>query len=87
MATKTIDDKGRLTLGRAYAGKLVEVDEQEGTVVLTICRAVPEHEAWLWENKIALGMVRRGLQEARTGEFGDGPDLAEAFDFADSLPD
>jgi len=87
MATKTIDDKGRLTLGRAYAGKLVEVDEQGGTLVLTVCRAVPEREAWLWENETALGMVRRGLQQAHEGDLSDGPDLAEAFGFADSLPD
>ena len=86
---KTIDAKGRLTLGQAFAGKLVEVAfEDEGdAIVLHVRRVVPEREAWLWENAAASVAVERGLQQARDGELGDGPDLSTAFAFADTLAD
>ena len=47
---------------------------------------MPDREAWLWENETAKSMVDRGLQQARSGELCDGPDLATAFGFVDSLP-
>ena len=84
-ALKTIDEKGRLTLGRAYAGKLVEVKSEEDAIVLRFRRVVPEREAWLWENGAAKASVDRGLEQARRGELSDGPDLGAAFAFADTL--
>ncbi|MBJ7608183.1 MAG: hypothetical protein JF887_01970 [Candidatus Dormibacteraeota bacterium] len=84
---KTIDDKGRLTLGREFAGRMVQVEAAEDMVVLRFYRAVPEREAWLWSNELAKGMVDRGLQQARNRELSDGPDLEVVFSFADSLPD
>ena len=85
---KTVDAKGRITLGRAFAGKLVEVEvEDEDAILLRFRRVVPEREAWLWENDAASRAVSRGLQQARNGELGDGPDLSAAFAFADSLAD
>jgi hypothetical protein len=86
-ALKTIDEKGRLTLGREFAGRTVQVEKDEDGIVVKFYRAVPEREAWLWENETAKGMVDRGLRQAREGELGDGPDLAAAFAFADGLPD
>jgi hypothetical protein len=87
-ALKTFDGKGRLTLGRKFAGRTVQVEKEDETaVVLKFCRMVPEREAWLWENDTAKGLVDRGLQQARDGELDDGPDLAAAFRFADSIPD
>jgi hypothetical protein len=83
---KTIDKKGRLTLGQAFAGRTVEVEKEGDTLVVRFCRVVPDREAWLWENETAKTMVDRGLRQAREGELSDGPDLAAAFDFADSLP-
>lgn len=82
---KTVDAKGRLTLGRAFAGKLVEVEDEDDAIVLHFRRVVPEREAWLWESDAAKAAVNRGLQQARNGELGDGPDLSAAFAFADSL--
>jgi hypothetical protein len=88
ITTKTVDPKGRLTLGREFAGRTVQVaDEHEGMMVLTFCRVVPEREAWLWENEAAIASVGRGLMQARRGELSDGSDLADAFDFAESIPD
>jgi hypothetical protein len=86
-ALKTIDEKGRLTLGRQFAGRQVQVEEHDGTVVMTFCRTVPDREAWLWENDRAFAMVKRGLDQAAHGELSEGPDLAAAFDFADGIPD
>jgi hypothetical protein len=87
MSLKTIDDKGRLTLGRAFAGRTVEVEKEGDTLVVKFRRVVPDREAWLWENELAKAMVDRGLRQARDGELSDGPDVAAAFDFADGLPE
>lgn len=86
-ALRTIDDKGRLTLGREFAGRIVEVEKKGDVLVVKFRRVVPEREAWLWENETAKAMVDRGLRQARDGELSDGPDLAAAFDFADSPPE
>jgi hypothetical protein len=86
-ALKTIDGKGRLTLGREFAGRTVQVERDDDAVVIKFYRVVPEREAWLWENETAKGMVDRGLQQAREHELNDGPDLAAAFAFADGLPE
>ena len=86
-ALKTIDAKGRLTLGRAFAGRTVEVEKQDDALVVRFRRVVPDREAWLWENEAAKAAVDRGLQQARNGDLRDGPDLAAAFGFADSLPE
>lgn len=82
---KTIDEKGRLTVGRAFAGKLVEVENGDDAIVLRFRRVVPERDAWLWENAAAKASVDRGLQQARDGALNDGPDLGAAFAFADAL--
>ena len=54
---KTIDSKGRLTLGQAFAGKLVEVEDKDDAIVLHFRRVIPEREAWLWENAAAKAVV------------------------------
>jgi hypothetical protein len=87
MTIKTLDEKGRLTLGRAFAGRTVQVHEESDRVLLTFCRVVPEREAWLWENDAAFGLVDRGLRDAHAGDLTEGPDLAAAFAFADSIPE
>jgi hypothetical protein len=86
-ALKTIDEKGRLTLGREFAGRTVQLEKHDGGIVIKFYRVVPEREAWLWENETAKAMVDRGLKQARDGELSNGPDLAAAFAFADSLPE
>jgi hypothetical protein len=64
--------------------------EQVSPIEIRIVRArvIPENEAWLWENETALGMVRRGLQQANKGEFVDNaPDLDLDDSLADELAD
>ena len=39
-------------------------------------RVIPEDESWLWSNKEASGMVKRGLEQAKRHEFVD-PTAAE----------
>ena len=46
-ALKTIDGKGRLTLGREFAGRTVQVEKDDGGIVIKFYRVVPEREAWL----------------------------------------
>lgn len=87
LALKTIDGKGRLTLGREFAGRTVQVERDRDELVIKFCRIVPDREAWLWENESAKGMVDRGIAQANRGELDDGPDLSAAFAFADGLPD
>jgi hypothetical protein len=72
-ALKTIDENGRLTLGREFAGRTVQVKKSKDGLLLTFCRAVPEREAWLWQNQIAKDMVDRGLEQARERDLNVGP--------------
>ena len=47
----------------------------------------PTQEAWLFRNKKALASVRRGLDQARKGEFVDPPDLDEDEKLTAMVPD
>jgi hypothetical protein len=87
LALKTIDGKGRLTLGREFAGRTVQVERDDDRVVISFYRMVPDREAWLWENETAKSMVDRGLKQAHQRELNDGPDLDTALAFADGLPE
>jgi hypothetical protein len=87
MTTKLIDQKGRLMLGTAFAGRMVIVDDSDPTrIVISPAVAIPECEAWLYENKEALGRVRKGLAQAREGTFSESPpDLDKDAALADQL--
>jgi len=86
--TKSLDNKGRLHLGAEWAGRTVLIDKISATEVrVELARVIPEREAWLYENPEALGAVRRGLEQAKAGEFVDGPDLDADAAFADSIDD
>lgn len=74
MTTKTLDNKGRITLGAEYAGQTVIVDDSNpGYIIIKPAKVIPTSEAWLYENEVALKQVRRGLKEARSGEFAKNP--------------
>jgi hypothetical protein len=73
---KTVDGKGRLTLGKAFANQLVIVREVANGVVEVIrAKAVPDPEIWLHSNPRAIRMVLDGLEEARARNLVDGPDI------------
>jgi len=76
IATKTVDQNGRLTLGKKYASALVIVREvEEGVLQVIRAEAVPAREAWLYKNPEAIQMVLEGLEQAKEGKLGPGPDL------------
>lgn len=82
MATKTADSKGRVALGKAFAGSTVIVTKVSPNEVRIVkARVIPEDEAWLWENREALDSVRTGLQQAKVQELVEaGPDIdGDAF--------
>jgi len=83
MTTKTVDSRGRITLGPRYANRLVIVREHDdGALEIIPAEAVPAREAWLYKNPEALKAVRQGLEEAQAGRFAEAPDL-EAEDVPD----
>lgn len=51
MATKTIDEKGRITLGKQFAGREVVVEETSDGVKLTYVVAIPADRAWFWTDR------------------------------------
>lgn len=74
MATKTADSKGRIALGKDYANCPVIIQRVGPNEVRVIkARVIPEDEAWLWDNEEALGMIKRGLEQAKQQEFADSP--------------
>jgi hypothetical protein len=75
--TKALDSKGRLVLGKRFAGRTVIIDDSDpARIVVTLAVVIPEREAWLYRNPQALRSVRKGLTEAKNGQFvPDPPDL------------
>ena len=65
----TVDKSGRLTLGREFVGKVFSLSvTKDGTIHLIPGRFIPDHEAWLYQNKEALASVKRGLAQAAQDE-------------------
>lgn len=77
MTTKTLDSKGRVTLGSQFAGQTVIIDVSNPTcIMIRPVVMIPADEAWLYKNQTALGLVREGLNDARHGNFAEaGPDV------------
>ncbi|MEX0703591.1 MAG: hypothetical protein WD069_15960 [Planctomycetales bacterium] len=75
MFTKTADTKGRIALGSRFAGKTFIIREVEGKIMIEPAVVIPEREAWLYANKPTLKSLRRGLEQARAGDFAGPPDL------------
>ena len=74
MTSKTADSKGRVALGKAFANSPVMIERISPTEVRIIkARVIPDSEGWLWDNQKALGMVKRGLQQAKNKEFAENP--------------
>ncbi len=88
MPTAQVDKKGRLTLGRRFAGKTVIVEEHDDlSLTITPAVVIPAREAWLYANDKALTPVRRGLHQARQRRFVPAPNLAADAKLAQQLDD
>ena len=74
MTTKTVDSKGRVALGRDFANRPVIIERVGPNEIRIIkARVIPEDESWLWENEEAMGMVNRGIKQAKDHEFSECP--------------
>lgn len=87
MTIATFDQRGRVTLGKAYANKTVIVEDRNGNIILKPAAVIPERELWLHKNPAAMNMVQQGLEQARQRKTTKGPDLNADAAFADSIPD
>jgi hypothetical protein len=73
------DSKGRIDLG-AYAKGVSSYRihaEKDGRLVLEPYKEIPAREMWLYENKEALAMVQKGLNEAAEGKVTRRSDFAK----------
>jgi len=70
IATRTIDDRNRLTLGELPKGlKRVQIyTNDRGEVLLRPVVEIPASEAWLFENEEALKSVKKGLKDVSEGK-------------------
>ena len=88
MTTKTVDPRGRLSLGKAFANRLVIIKELGGGMLQLIpAEAVPTPEVWLHKNREAFEAVAQGIEEARAGQFAESPDLNADADWSDDGDD
>ncbi len=84
---RTVDNKGRITLGAVDAGRSVQVEQTPDGYIVRYCRVVPEREAWLFENDAAFGLVQQGLAQVRAGQVRRDVDLGDLYRYADTIPD
>jgi hypothetical protein len=70
IATKTIDKRNRITLGKYLDGcKRVRVyGNRKGEFLLQPVVEIPASELWLYENEEALDSVKKGLKQAKEGK-------------------
>jgi hypothetical protein len=67
--TVSADARGRVTLGADAKDALFAVSRNElGQILLTPVVTVRKHEAWLWQDPIAMASVVRGLQQLADGQ-------------------
>lgn len=69
-----LDSRKRVPLGRllkGFATNLFNAELVDGKIVLEPMKAIPEREAWLYQNPKALASVKRGLKDAAEGKVKD----------------
>ena len=73
---KVLDSQGRLSLGPALANTIVLVKElPNGGIEVIPAEAIPQEEVWLYKNRKAYNAVMQGVEQAKVGQFVDGPDF------------
>ena len=74
MTTRTVDAKGRVTLGQDFANQTVVIDDSNpNQLVIRKMVLIPAEEAWLYENHEAMTSLRKGLKQASKMQFSDSP--------------
>lgn len=73
------DAKGRVALGGFAKGvsSFRIHQEKDGRLILEPFKEIPAREAWLYENKVALGKVRKGLSDAKAGKLSKRGDFSK----------
>lgn len=69
-----LDSRKRVPLGKLLNGtsaNLFNAEVIDGKIVLEPMTAVPEREAWLYQNPKALASVKQGLKDAAEGKISD----------------
>ncbi len=86
--TRMVDERGRVTLGKEFADRLVIVRRVgDGVLQVVLAEAVPARESWLYKNPEALEAVLDGLEQAKSGRTGSGPDLDAADALVEKMED
>ena len=64
------DTKGRVSLGKRTMGvsSYILKEDQEGRILLEPLVEIPAREKWLFENRKALGSVKKGLDQSEKNE-------------------
>lgn len=70
IATRTIDERNRLTIGELIKGsKRVRLYKNDrGEVLLQPIVEIPASEVWLFQNKESFESVKKGLKDASEGK-------------------
>ncbi len=86
---KTVDSKGRVSLGQRFANKPVIIEDLSDTEIkISLARVIPEREMWLWQNPEARDTVLSALERLKRGEFAeDPPDLEADEELVSQLED
>lgn len=76
--TRPLDSKHRITLGgrllKAVSQRVRKVDSYQvlvgkgGDILLRPSVSIPASEAWIYENPMVIGKIRKGLKEAAQGK-------------------
>ncbi len=64
------DSKGRITLGAlsdGVSGFKMTIDNQH-RIILEPLVEIPAHEKWLFNNTVALGQIKQGIEDAAHGK-------------------
>ena len=73
---RTVDGRGRVTLGPEFANQVVILTHLEGGgLEITPGQIVPAREAWLHQNPQAIKAVLKGLDQAKSHQFAQAPDI------------
>ena len=70
VAETRVDSKRRVALGRKIPSQVTSFRvyrNAHGQIMLDPLVSIPAHETWLFKNKRASALVRRGLEDARKG--------------------
>jgi len=67
-----LDKRGRLTLGTEVSSRQYRVMINEaGQILLDPVINIPERELWLWKNREAIDSLKKGMEQAASGDLHD----------------